>query len=47
MNATTTLIVNRFLGLVDNRTDAVPSSQPIPIALVLPDDKVEDLAEAA
>jgi hypothetical protein len=39
MNGTTTLIVNTLLD--------PPSSQPIPIALSLPEDKVEKLAEAA
>ena len=39
MNGTTTLIVNALLD--------PPSSQPIPIALSLPKDKVDKLAEAA
>jgi hypothetical protein len=39
MNGTTTLIVNPPLG--------PPASRPIPIALALPKDKVEKLAEAA
>jgi hypothetical protein len=39
MNRTTTLIVNALLDL--------PSSRPIPIALSLPKDKVEKVAEAA
>jgi hypothetical protein len=43
MNATTTLIVDEFL----DHSDAVLPPQPIPIALALPEDAVEDLAEAA
>jgi hypothetical protein len=43
MNGTTTLIVTEFL---DRAEPALPP-QPIPIALALPEDAVEDLAEAA
>lgn len=42
VNETTTLIVNTIL---DRREG--PSSQPVPVALALPEGAVEDLAEAA
>jgi hypothetical protein len=43
MNDTTTLIVTELL----DRTDRVLPPQRTPIALALPEDAVEDLAEAA
>jgi hypothetical protein len=43
VNGTTTLIVSEFL---DSANSTLPP-QPIPIALALPEDADEDLAEAA